>query len=217
MARNVVSFVRRDSLAAARHKAAAYRAARNDQPICLHLGCGERILEGWLNVDLLPTAREVIGFNLRAGLQFLDDASVDFIYHEHFFEHLDRRSARKLLGECLRVLRPGGRMRISMPDLDRMIRRYLAGWCDDEREFAEYRRMLFGDQLLNTPGELLNLSFRGWEHQFVYGEKDITRLLELNGFRNVRRFSHGESDVNVLRGIETRSGEREPLIVEGEK
>jgi predicted SAM-dependent methyltransferase len=215
--RRVVSAVKRDSVAAARRKARAYLASRNGRPACLHLGCGEHVLDGWLNVDALPHQRNVIAVNLRRRLRFLDDASVDFIYHEHFFEHLDRRSANTLLAECRRVLRDGGRMRISMPDLDRMVRRYLAGWADEDGEFREYRRAFFGEPLLDTPGEMLNLSFRGWEHRFVYGEKDIVRMLELNGFRNVRRVAHGESDAEALRGIESRSEDRDPLIVEAEK
>jgi len=215
--RRILSAARRDSVAAARRKATAYLASRNGCPACLHLGCGEHVLDGWFNVDVLPRHRNVVAVNLRSGLRFLDDDSIDFVYHEHFFEHLDRRSARSLLAECRRVLRDGGRMRISMPDLDRMVRRYLAGWTDEEGKFLEYRRAFFGDQLLDTPGEMLNLAFRGWEHQFVYGEKDIARMLELNGFRNVRRVAHGTSDAEVLRGIESRTEDRDPLIVEAEK
>lgn len=216
-ARRVLSAVRRDSAAAARRKAAAYLTSRDGRPACLHLGCGEHVLDGWLNVDVLPRGRDVVAVDLRAGLRFLNDDSIDFVYHEHFFEHLDRPAARTLLGECRRVLRDGGRMRISMPDLDRMVRRYLAGYADDAGEFREYRRAFFGEPLLDTPGELLNLAFRGWEHRFVYGEQDIVRMLEMHGFRDVHRVGHGESDAEVLRGIESRSGDREPLIVEAAK
>lgn len=215
--RRAVSSVRRDSLPAARRKAHAYLASRGADPACVHLGCGTRVIDGWLNVDLLPHTSSIVGFNLRTGMPFLENESIDLIYHEHFFEHLDRRSARRLLADCRRVMKPGAWMRISMPDLDRMVRRYLSGWADDEGEFREYRHALYGDQLLDTPGEMLNLSMRGFEHEFVYGEKDIVRMLELNGFRNVRRMEHGVSSIEAFAGIETRSRLKEPLIVEAQK
>lgn len=174
-------------------------------------------MEGWLNVDLYRARPDVIAYDLRKGLPFLEDQTIDFIYHEHFFEHLDRRSGRLLLEHCLRILKRGGRIRIAMPDLDRSIRSYLDGYCDESGEFADQRRALYGDQLLGTPGEALDMALRGWEHRFVYGEKDITRMVELNGYRNVRRVAHHQSDVPLFRGIETRSPEQSALIVEAEK
>ncbi|HEY6141724.1 MAG TPA: methyltransferase domain-containing protein [Thermoanaerobaculia bacterium] len=211
--RALISTLRRDSVASARRKARAYLG----NPACLHLGCGQQVIDGWLNVDVYPSDRRVVAFDVRTGLHFLDDASIDFIYNEHFFEHFDLRGGRKLLAECRRVLRPGGRMRISMPDLDRVVRRYLAGWADGAGEFRDYRRAFFGEPLLDTPGELLNLSLRGYEHRFLYAEPDIVRMLEQSGFRNVRRVAHGVSEAAAFVGLETRSAEKEPLIVEAEK
>ena len=147
----------------------------------------------------------------------LDAEVADFIYHEHFFEHLDRRSARRLLQECLRVLRKGGRMRVAMPDLDRCVRRYVEGRTDQENAFVEDRTQLYGDQLLGTPGEWFDLALRGWGHQFLYGERDLVRMLELNGFRCVERVPYRVSAIPSLNGLETRDPEQSALIVEAQK
>lgn len=217
IARSCVTAMRLDSAATARRKTAAYFDSRHGKPSGLHLGCGPHAMDGWLNVDLLPEHPQLVAWDLRKGMRFLPSESFDFVYHEHFFEHLDRRSARLVLEESLRVLKPGGRMRIAMPDLDRSIRRYLEGYADEEGEFADYRRALYGDQLLDTPGEALDLALRGWEHRFLYGERDITRMIELNGFTNIRRVAYRESDADALRGLETRSAEQSALIIEADK
>ena len=147
----------------------------------------------------------------------LDDEAVDFIYHEHLFEHLDRRSGRRVIQECRRVLKKGGTMRIAMPDLDRCVAQYLAGWADQENAWVEVCKGLYGDQLLGTPGERLDLSLRGWDHKFLYGEKDLVRMLELNGFPLVRRMPHRVSELSCLSGLETRGPEQSALIVEAEE
>jgi predicted SAM-dependent methyltransferase len=208
---------RSDSVRGARRKARRYLEGRRGEPACLNLGCGPKPLAGWLNVDQLPSSPGSIVFDLRRGLPMLDDTTVDVIYHEHFFEHLDRRSARRLLQECFRVLRKGGRMRVAMPDLDRCVRRYLEGWADQDNEFIEVRVQLYGDQLLGTPGEGLDLNLRGWGHQFLYSGPDLVRMLELNGFEQVERVPHGVSAVPCLNGRETRSPEQSALIVEARK
>ena len=208
---------RADSRSTAKRKAAAYLRTRAGVPACLHLGCGNQLLDGWLNVDLHAPHERAVAFDLRKGLPFLADESIDYIYHEHFFEHLDRRSGHRLLQESLRVLRKGGRMRIAMPDLDHSIRRYLEGYRDEAGEFTEERRALYGEQLLDTPGEALDLALRGWEHRFVYGERDILRMVELNGFRDVQRVPYRQSATAVFNGIESRSPEQSALIVEASK
>jgi len=108
------------------------------QVVRLHVGCGPRILKGWINIDLAfePFERylryygdafyskEVRGersefFVLdvaREGLP-LDDNSVDVVFHEDFLEHLDQRSQMFFLAETLRVLKPAGIHRVNTPDL----------------------------------------------------------------------------------------------------
>src|SRR5262245_43358548 len=95
----------------------------------LHLGCGPNLLTGWANVDL-RSAAGVVELDLAHALPVADD-SVELIYSEHFIEHLDRGDGERLLRECRRVLKPGGRIRISTPDLQAAARFYLEGRTDD--------------------------------------------------------------------------------------
>jgi SAM-dependent methyltransferase len=64
--------------------------------------------------------------NVEYGLPF-PDQSVDFIYSSHLLEHLSPHDARHLLREAHRVLKKGGILRISVPDLERAVSRYEQG------------------------------------------------------------------------------------------
>src|SRR5688500_20406672 len=78
-------------------------------PSKLHLGSGPQRLEGWLNVDNLPYPGVDRVLDVTAGLPFED---VQFIFAEHFIEHLQFDAAVALMRECRRVLRDEGVLRL---------------------------------------------------------------------------------------------------------
>ena len=53
----------------------------------LHVGAGNRILDGWLNIDIYP-GRDLLTMKLPKGLRKFSDQSVRYIYASHFLEHL---------------------------------------------------------------------------------------------------------------------------------
>ena len=96
-----------------------------DAPLrALNLGCGARYHPEWVNLDLYPQSPAVQKWDLRNGLQFPND-SFDLVYHSHVLEHFPRKLARMVLEECIRVLVPGGLVRVVVPDLEGMAREYL--------------------------------------------------------------------------------------------
>jgi len=93
------------------------------KPLRLHLG-GSALChphpryQGLVSVDLNPPAEGwAVRHDLRDPLP-IPDGSVDAIHSEDFVEHIDEASVVRLLAECYRVLRPGGRLRIGCPDYD---------------------------------------------------------------------------------------------------
>jgi hypothetical protein len=90
----------------------------------VNLGCGTVYHPAWINLDTAPCGPEVQRCDARGGLPF-PDASIDAVYHSHLLEHLDADSARAFLGECHRVLRPGGILRVVVPDLEGIAQAYL--------------------------------------------------------------------------------------------
>ena len=90
----------------------------------LNVGCGQRFHADWVNVDLMPVDKAVQSCDISKGLPF-DDGQFDAVYHSHVLEHLEPDAGRDLLTECLRVLKPGGVVRIVVPDLEQIASLYL--------------------------------------------------------------------------------------------
>jgi predicted SAM-dependent methyltransferase len=187
--------------------AATYAAARpflSNSPLRLHLGCGNVRLPGWVNIDI--DGGPDLQLDLRFGLPF-PDASVDLIHTEHMLEHMCLSDGKLLLAEAHRVLRPGGKMRVGVPDLERIVGRYAA---PDWRDQAWIQDCNF--DWIDSPVALINTSFRGWEHLYLYDETELRLRLEEAGFADVRRVASGESAHPDLKGLETRP--ETDLIVE---
>jgi len=92
--------------------------------ILVNLGCGPVWHPDWQNFDIQPRPPHVGRMDLRRPLPF-HDATVDAVYHSHVLEHLPPATAAQLLRECHRVLRPGGVLRVGVPDLEGVTRAYL--------------------------------------------------------------------------------------------
>lgn len=179
----------------------------------INLGCGGVVFPGWLNIDRDRPEAE-ISWDLTQGLPFLPDGQFDAVYSEHFLEHIPRKAASRLLGDCCRMLRPGGHIRLALPDLDECIRVYRAG--DRHPDLNESFREEMGG-VLHTSGELFNIAMRGWGHTYIYNREDIGLVLEAAGFSDIRSMPLGQSDVGMLRGRESRPAGQSSLIVEGRR
>lgn len=95
-----------------------------DKPVLVNIGCGRVWHPYWINLDHQPTSPEVRAFDIRKPLPF-EDGTVDAVYASHVLEHLDFEEGTRLLRECRRVLKPGGVVRIVVPDLEDLCRFYL--------------------------------------------------------------------------------------------
>jgi predicted SAM-dependent methyltransferase len=129
----------------------------------------------------------------------IEDASCRLIYSEHVLEHFPVELGQQLLCDCYRVLTRGGILRIAMPSLDHITRKYLStDWQDQEwLKRPEHR-------FIQTPAEMLNIALRYWGHEWLYDEKELRRRLHSAGFVNVRTVDYKASEVPELRDRETR-------------
>lgn len=173
------------------------------QPSYLHLGCGQIKFENFCNIDLLPTAD--LQININSGLPFQDD-SIAGVYSEHFIEHLSQREIIRLLRECRRILKLGGRARFATPDLDILIaevyeNRWKQPWLEK-----------YGYEWISSRAEYINISMREWGHQYLLNEDELIRLGKLAGFDTAIRCAPGVSDDYILCNRETRT--ESSLIIE---
>ena len=86
----------------------------------LHLGAGPFCFPGWLNTDLHPQSDSIYALDTSAKLPF-DDCTFSVVFSEHLIEHMEYPSGARMLREVYRVLRPGGYVRFSTPDLHRLV------------------------------------------------------------------------------------------------
>jgi predicted SAM-dependent methyltransferase len=121
----------------------------------LNLGCGSTYHLDWDNFDLVPSHDSIRPIDLLKKLPFRD-ASYGFCYSSHVLEHMPRSQAPIFLKEMYRILRPGGVVRIVVPDLEGIVRRYLheleSVVSGDESAHARHEWMLIEllDQLTRT-------------------------------------------------------------------
>ena len=195
-----------------------YRNARdifeNESVIKCHLGCGANYIDGWINIDNNSddNIKKLDFFwDLRDPLPFPEN-SVDFIYNEHFLEHLTVEEGLSALKGFKNILKPGGVLRIAMPDLANVINAYLnPNWQEDNKiSFKKY-----GLDFIKTRAEHINISFRWWGHKWLYDWEELDRRLREAGFINIKRCSLYESDYSELKNIESRPESR--LIAEAIK
>lgn len=185
----------------------------------LHVGCGARVEKGWVNIDLNPSTAGVQNVDVRRGLPF-ETASFDFVYSEHFIEHLERREGEYFVLEAARVLRPGGVIRISTPDMESLAQLYLAALrfrTSPQAQATPDPAAFFAPVgwVPQDPAELINGGMRYWEHRHLWDFESMSRSLYLAGFSGVARAKHGHTRYpGVL--LEGRPSLRD-LIVEGQK
>lgn len=91
----------------------------------VNLGCGSRYHPIWINIDIAPCCSDVIPHDLSKNIP-LESSSCDVVYHAAVLEHIRPADTKAFLGECKRVLKPGGILRVGVPDLESMCQLYLA-------------------------------------------------------------------------------------------
>jgi len=163
-----------------RHRVRTLRHARG---LSLNLGAGFHERDGWTPVDLMVDPPGGIRWDVRWGLPF-ETGSTKRIHCEHFFEHLRfPDEVMPALAECLRVLEPGGELRIIVPDAGR----YLSAYARHDSEFFDAMRELGGAaEPFETDIEIVNQAFRmGGDHQFAWDLPVMQRRLEAVGFERV--------------------------------
>jgi predicted SAM-dependent methyltransferase len=153
----------------------------------LHIGCGTNILRDWVNIDIVSAPGIDLVLDIRQGLPF--DAA-EYIFAEHFIEHLDFQSGLEFLQDCRRILTDRGVLRLSTPNLDWVwLNQYhYNAWADA----SEAVRDCFW----------MNRAFHGWGHQFLYNRQTLGEVLLESGFKTVECLSYGESRHAALRGLE---------------
>ena len=157
--------------------------AMND--VRVNVACGPHVAPGLVNLDLFATSPEIIRWDCRWTLPFRDD-SVAGIRAEQFVEHLEtREELPSFLADCLRVLKPGGVLRVIVPDARRYIEAYLR---PDLSGFEELKFMIpFPPELPKRMDVLSHIFHQEHEHRHGYDFENLSDRLVTAGFVSVTR------------------------------
>jgi SAM-dependent methyltransferase len=181
----------------------------------LQLGAGGHPVEGWLNTDLHDYGRptELVYLDVRKPFP-LPDASFDFVYSEHMLEHLTYDEGQRCLRESLRVLRPGGTIRIATPSLERIAGLYDAG--DLEARYVRWAVETLDPEVdAPLPGVVVNNFFHSWGHRFVYDPQTLRHALRQAGFVDIEERPVGELEHHLAEAPEFN--EYETVVLEGRR
>lgn len=143
----------------------------------LHLGCGKRFLPGFVHIDAVdyPHVDHIATID---NLSFIQTDSVDLIYNCHVLEHFKRRDVERVLSEWHRVLKPGGTLRVSVPDFSKLCEVY-----QREKKLDLVIGALFGRQ-----DYLYNI------HYNVFDFISLSKSLDQAGFVNVRYYDWRQTE-----------------------
>jgi SAM-dependent methyltransferase len=207
----------------------------------INIGCGMNPTKGWKNYDnsfslklsrFLPLAKvlykirfldagqmSMIRFFHTEHIHWADatkripepDASVEVVYSSHMLEHFDPQGATQFLGECRRVLKPGGVIRLALPDIEKHTKEYLQH--QDADKFIAATLMCVANPR-TLPQRLRLLLVGARHHQWMYDGKSLTRKLASNGFTDIKILPVGQTTLKGCDTLDLREREEESVYVE---
>jgi hypothetical protein len=209
--------------------------------IKLNLGCGSVRPQGWINTDSSLNANlqkipfigkiitrpfnkvvyeggHMVYMNLNKRWKYADN-TVDIVYASHLFEHLSLTSAKLFLTESYRCLKPGGVIRLVVPDLYKICRTYIneyeSGLTEDTTQFIMWainmhREGQYGSRIGLLKKTVLEGQGYPHQHKFMYDEKSLGKKMTEAGFTNILSLSYGDS--KYIPGIKDVEGTKESYL-----
>jgi predicted SAM-dependent methyltransferase len=186
----------------------------------VNIGCGLWAGKNWINLDgswnswfanrpiLARIVSPMIGAGWKAwprGIMFanisggripLKSDCADFIFTGHFVEHLTRDEAQVFVGECLRILKPGGVLRIIVPNLEGAARKYLRD-LDKLLQEAPALDLCPADAFISNISmcsprrrwwrlmDWYQICFDYHRHFWMYDRQSLATAIALGGFESV--------------------------------
>tara|TARA_R110000851_G_scaffold32200_2_gene86597 strand:- start:1904 stop:2449 length:546 start_codon:yes stop_codon:yes gene_type:complete len=149
--------------------------------IKLNIGCGWRDFgSNWIHID--GGDYDHLDYKDITKLEFEDD-SVDLIYASHVLEYFDINEAKEVIREWKRVLKPGGELRVAVPDFEAMSTLYHNGKVKLKDIIGPlYGRMPMGDKMIY--------------HKTTYDYESLCLLLFVLAFHDIERYDWREYEVH---------------------
>ena len=146
----------------------------------IHLGCGTKKLEGWVNIDSVPHCQPDLVHDLSKPLPY-PDLAVEEIMAHGVLEHFDKYMRYVVLGDWARVLKVGGLLHLELPDFKKLLFRYF------KFEFDDLVDTLFGENLWESK---IYIGHFG-NHKWGYSQKSLEKFTRQFGLEPVSIVTKG--------------------------
>jgi predicted SAM-dependent methyltransferase len=173
----------------------------------LNAGVGPNLVPGFINLDYNWHPGIHLCWDLTKPLPIADRA-LKGVFTEHCLEHFSLEQGRSILSEFHRILRPGGIVRVIVPDVELYIRSYTQALAGEPVDFPYAE-----SYPVSSPIHYVNRVMRLHGHLYGYDFLAMKGLLEQTGFSDVKRESYGQGrDPHLL--IDQQGRQVESLYVE---
>lgn len=150
--------------------------------VYLNLGCGTKTHPAFVNVDARAD-RHIHYVRPIDDLTPFASNSVDLVYASHCLEHFGHHHTARILAEWFRVLKPGGILRLGVPDFDQLLAAYRRS--NDDMASILYYLMGYQSYPLNC-------------HYTMFTRRSLTGNLLRAGFREVRTWEKGTDELTSI-------------------
>jgi predicted SAM-dependent methyltransferase len=180
----------------------------------LDIGCGPNVSASFINLDYDWKPGVDVVWDITKGLPFRS-ASLRGVFTEHCLEHISFSQTEGVLRESHRILGPGGRIRVILPDGEIYLSRYFSQISSGKGDPLPYWE---SDRVRGWYSPILSVNriFRAHDHRFIYDFDTMRHMLGDAGFAEITKctFQNGRDPV-LLRDTEHR--QCESLYVEAVK
>jgi SAM-dependent methyltransferase len=164
-------------------------------PVKLHLGCGNRYFDGYINIDgeYMQGDPNVTIHDITKPFP-LPDNCVDEILSVHVIEHISRQHIPVMYKEFLRICKPGAFVATEWPDLLKLCQEIVNNpncfWTHDKRLLKRTVAGIYGDSVRYPDPTML--------HKWGYSGESMSRLFQDAGFRRteIQGNHHGKSPID---------------------
>jgi len=137
----------------------------------------------------------------------IESGVVDWVYCSHVIEHLEKYEAESLVKEIKRILKRGGRVRIVLPDLNKIIKNY----GDDPDQF---NRVYFGFEKDKKAG-ILGKFIR--PHNWMYTYESFKKLMVEAGFEKIEKSNWQNGKMPDVKKLDLEIHKDLSFYIEAEK
>jgi predicted SAM-dependent methyltransferase len=159
--------------------------SKSSKAVQLHLGCGKKCIPRFIHIDQNSHSHIDYKRDVRDLSIFTNDY-VDLIYASHILEYFFRDEVDDVLVEWRRVLKPGGLLRLAVPDFEAIVKVYQKY---NDLDHQGILGPLYGKWPYGDDPDKQNFTY----HRTVYDFNSLKKVLLRTGFHNIQRYNWKKS------------------------